>query len=262
MSRLKLWFVVLVFLAGISSGCEKTVTDAVNAVNEKAAQASEYVGSIKSSVEDLFREAAEAIDNGQKYSFAVPSYTGSPYAYINNNKPFFTEEEKKDTKEFMTFSNLDHLGRCGAASGCFTSSMMPTAERGDISSIYPTGWKQRHYSFVDQEYLYNRCHLIAYSLSGENANEKNLITGTRYLNVEGMWAVEETVYWYLKENPGRHVRYRVTPVFEDNNLLCSGVLMEGYSIEDNGKGVKFCVYCFNVQPGVVIDYRTGENHAS
>ena len=186
----------------------------------------------------------------------IESYSDEPYIYINSNVPFFTDKEKSVTESFETYSELDDLGRAGVAYGLFSYDMMPTEERGDISSIYPSGWNQAEYDIVDQGWLYNRCHLIAFSIGG-NDDERNLITGTRYLNIEGMWAIEETVYYAIKENPSLHVLYRVTPMYEDNNLVASGVLMEAYSIEDNGQTVCFNVFCYNVQPGINIDYATG-----
>ena len=192
---------------------------------------------------------------------SIPEYSGDAYIYINNNVPFFTETELT-TDAFETYSSLDYLGRCGVAYANICSETLPTEDRGDISSVYPSGWNQEKYEgIVDQNWLYNRCHLIAHSLAGEDANERNLITGTRYMNIEGMWQLEETVLYYIKDNPDNHVLYRVTPIFEGNNLVASGVLMEAYSVEDCGKGVCFNVYCYNVQPGVVIDYATGESWA-
>lgn len=188
----------------------------------------------------------------------IPEYSGSAYVYVNGNVPFFTEEEIT-TDSFEIYSPLDELGRCGSAFANICTDTLPTEERGDISSVYPTGWVQEKYEGVDQGWLYNRCHLIAYSLAGENANERNLITGTRYMNIEGMWQMEETVLNYVRENPDNHILYRVTPVFEGDNLLASGVLMEAYSVEDNGE-VSFCVYCYNVQPDVSINYVTGESY--
>lgn len=192
--------------------------------------------------------------------FILPAYTGSSYVEINNNKPYFTTEEI-NTNTFEIYSELDSLGRCGVAFANVSKELMPTEERGKIGNIKPTGWMQAKYEgYVDSKppYLYNRCHLIAYCLTAENANEKNLITGTRYMNVEGMLPFEEKVARYLDYNDN-HVLYRVTPVFEGNNLLASGVIMEAYSVEDNGKGICFCVYVYNVQPGINIDYRTGKS---
>lgn len=190
----------------------------------------------------------------------IQAYSGQPYTIINNNVPFFDEEEK-NTKTFESYSNLDSLGRCQAAYANISRALMPTEERGAIGSVQPSGWNQAKYEGVvksNPPYLYNRCHLIAYCLTGENANEKNLITGTRYMNIEGMLPFEEQVASYLDANDN-HVLYRVTPIFDGKNLLASGVLMEAYSVEDKGEGISFCVYCYNVQPGVVIDYTTGES---
>lgn len=190
----------------------------------------------------------------------IPAYAGQPYAVIHDNLPFFTDEEKT-VESFESYSELDALGRCGVAYANLSRALMPTEEREDIGSIRPSGWHQAKYEgIVDSTppYLYNRCHLIAYCLTGQNANEKNLITGTRYLNVNGMLPFVEQVARYLDQND-HHVLYRVTPIYEGDNLLASGVLMEAYSVEDEGAGISFCVYCYNVQPGISIDYRTGEN---
>ena len=190
-------------------------------------------------------------------SFTVPAYNGQAYIIVNDNKPYFNELIA-DTRE--EYSKLDSLGRCGTAYACICKELMPTEERGKIGNIKPTGWKQAKYPEQVGEnpgYLYNRCHLIAYCLAGENDNEKNLITGTRYLNVKGMLPFEEKVAKYIDKNPNNHVMYRVTPVFEGNNLLATGVLMEAASVEDDT--IRFCVFCFNVQPGIEIDYATGDN---
>ncbi|MBP3263601.1 DNA/RNA non-specific endonuclease [Pseudobutyrivibrio sp.] len=192
----------------------------------------------------------------------VGAYSGNPYIAINNNVPYFTDSEMTRTDAFETYSNLDSLGRCGVAYANICNELMPTEERGEIGSIKPSGWHTANYhEYIDGNYLYNRCHLIGYQLSGENANEKNLITGTRYLNVQGMLPFENEVADYV-ESTGNHVLYRVTPIFEGNNLVASGVLMEAYSVEDQGKGVMFNVYCYNVQPGIVIDYATGDSQLS
>lgn len=193
-------------------------------------------------------------------SLKIPEYSGQAYAVINDNVPFF-EEGDKTTRSFENYSELDSLGRCGVAYANVSRDLMPTEDRGEIGSIKPSGWQQAKYEGIvnsSPPYLYNRCHLIAYCLTAENANEKNLITGTRYMNVEGMLPFEEQVARYLDEYDN-HVLYRVTPIFVGNNLVASGVLMEAYSVEDNGAGICFCVYCYNVQPGVKIDYRTGES---
>ena len=187
----------------------------------------------------------------------IPEYTDKIYININNNVPYF-EENDYTIESFERYSNLDSLGRCGVAFANISKETMPPEgdERGSISSVKPTGWEQAKY---DGEYLYNRCHLIGYQLSDENANELNLITGTRYFNVEGMLPFENKVADYINENVNNHVLYRVTPVFDGNNLLATGVEMEAYSVEDNGQGICFNVFVYNVQPGVTIDYATGES---
>ena len=193
-------------------------------------------------------------------SLKIPEYSGQAYAEINGNIPFFYEEDKT-TRSFESYSELDSLGRCGVAYANVSREFMPTEDRGEIGSIKPSGWQQAKYEGIvnsSPPYLYNRCHLIAYCLTAENANEKNLITGTRYMNVEGMLPFEEAVARYLDRNDN-HVLYRVTPIFEGNNLVASGVHIEAYSVEDEGAGICFCVYCYNVQPGVKIDYKTGES---
>lgn len=196
----------------------------------------------------------------RKYNFTIPIYSGKPYTEIHDNLPFF-EESDYQLETFESYSPLDIWGRCGEAYACISRELMPDSKREPIGDIKPTGWKQKKYEGIINStppYLYNRCHLIAYCLTGENSNERNLITGTRYMNVEGMLSFEEQVAKYLDKNDA-HVLYRVTPVFQGKNLLASGVLIEAYSVEDSGAGICFCVYCFNVQPGVEIDYRTGES---
>lgn len=188
----------------------------------------------------------------------VPAYSGKAYISVNGNVPYFTAAELTTTS-FETYSDLDTLGRCGVTYACIGQDLMPTEERGSIGMVKPTGWHTVRYDdLVDGKYLYNRCHLIGYQLTGENANTKNLITGTRYLNIEGMLPFENMVADYIQET-NNHVLYRVTPIFEGNNLLANGVLMEGYSVEDKGAGVSYCVFAYNVQPGIEIDYATGES---
>ena len=191
----------------------------------------------------------------------IPEYSQSPYIEINNNKPTFTENEYT-TKAFETYSDLDSLGRCGIAYANICKEIMPSEneKRGAISSVKPTGWQTAKYpGTVDGNYLYNRCHLIGYQLAGENANAKNLITGTRYMNVEGMLPFENKIDEYIDKNPKNHVLYRVTPIFEKQNLVANGVQMEAYSVEDKGSGVCFNIYIYNVQPGIEIDYATGNS---
>ena len=188
----------------------------------------------------------------------VPAYSGKAYISVNGNVPYFTAAELTTTS-FETYSDLDSLGRCGVTYACIGQDLMPTKERGSIGMVKPTGWHTVRYDdLVDGKYLYNRCHLIGYQLTGENANTQNLITGTRYLNIEGMLPFENMVADYIQETDN-HVLYRVTPIFEGNNLLANGVLMEGYSVEDKGAGVSYCVFAYNVQPGIEIDYATGES---
>ena len=188
----------------------------------------------------------------------VPAYSGKAYISVNGNVPYFTAAELTTTS-FETYSDLDTLGRCGVTYACIGQDLMPTKERGSIGMVKPTGWHTVRYDdLVDGKYLYNRCHLIGYQLTGENANTQNLITGTRYLNIEGMLPFENMVADYIQET-NNHVLYRVTPIFEGNNLLANGVLMEGYSVEDKGAGGSYCVFAYNVQPGIEIDYATGES---
>ena len=192
----------------------------------------------------------------------IPDYSGDVYVVINSNEPFFTEDEIKTTS-FEFYSELDSLGRCGYAMACISSDIQPAPgeNRGDIGNVYPSGWKNKLYDtdLVNGGYIYNRSHLIGWQLTAEKDNEKNLITGTRYFNFEGMLPFENMVDDYLEEYPSNHVMYRVTPIYDGNNLVANGVLMEAYSVEDNGEEVKFCVYIYNVQPGITIDYATGNN---
>lgn len=185
----------------------------------------------------------------------LPEYSGQAYTQVNNNKPFFKEFEIINGS-FEYYSSLDELGRCDVCFASIATDIMPTEERESIGSITPTGWINASYDNVDGGYLYNRCHLIGYQLTGENANKRNLITGTRYLNVDGMLPFENDIAEYI-EKTGNRVVYRSTPVFTENNLVADGVLLEAYSVEDNGQGISFCVYCYNVQPGINIDYSTG-----
>lgn len=188
----------------------------------------------------------------------LPLYEDSPYVVLNNNIPAFTQADFT-TEPFEEYSELDSLGRCGTAFANICKEIMPTEERGEIGSVKPSGWHTVKYSDrIEGSYLYNRCHLIGYQLAGENANEKNLITGTRYFNVQGMLPFENMVDTYVKQT-GNHVLYRVTPVFEGENLVAAGVVMEAESVEDAGAGICFHVFVYNVQPGIIIDYATGES---
>ena len=184
----------------------------------------------------------------------LPAYSDSPYVVLNDNQPDFSQEDMS-TDSFESYSPLDLLGRCGTAFANIGADLMPTEDRESISSVTPSGWINKEY---DGQYLYNRCHLIGYQLTGENANEENLITGTRYMNVEGMLPFENIVADYIQET-GNHVLYRVTPIFEGSELVARGVQMEALSVEDEGEGICFNVYVYNVQPGITIDYATGDS---
>ena len=196
---------------------------------------------------------------------AIPAWSGDAYVTLDRNVPGFTDEDLT-LEPFEQYSPLDDLGRCGSAYACVARELMPTEDRESISSVTPSGWINKKYDFVDGNYLYNRCHLIGFQLTGENANKRNLITGTRYMNVEGMLPFENMVADHVKEE-SHHVLYRVTPIYQENALVCSGVQMEGYCVEcgesncDEDKFM-FHVYCYNIQPGVRIDYMTGESTAS
>lgn len=188
----------------------------------------------------------------------IPSYSGEEYIIINNNEPYFDESDY-NLNSFESYSELDNLGRSGVAYANISSDLMPTTERGSIGMIKPSGWHTIKYDNISGKYLYNRCHLIGYQLTGENANEKNLITCTRQMNIGVMLDFENDVADYIKKT-NNHVLYRVTPLFKDNNLLATGVMIEAYSIEDKGEGIKFNVFIYNVQDGIQIDYLTGESN--
>lgn len=190
----------------------------------------------------------------------IPEFSDEAYVAINDNQPYFTEDDYT-TDSYEYYSPLDDLGRCGVVMACIGEDIMPTGERGEIGQVKPTGWVTAKYDFVDGKYLYNRCHLIGWQLTGENANEQNLITGTRYMNVDGMLPFENMVDDYIEET-GNHVLYRVTPIFKGDELVARGVTIEAYSIEDNGEGICFNIYCYNNQPGVEIDYATGKSWLS
>lgn len=224
-------------------------------VAEYASEIQEYGNKLiqyQNEVEELL---AEVPSYGS--SEELPEYDGNIFVVIDDNVPGFTEDEITDIA-YEEYSELDLLGRCGPAEACVGQEIMPTEERGAIGQIKPTGWHTIKYDCVDGKYLYNRCHLLGYQLTGENSNEKNLITGTRYLNVTEMLPFENMIAEYVEET-NNHVMYRVTPVFEGDNLLATGVEMEAYSVEDEGEGVSFHIFCYNVQPGIGIDYATGDS---
>lgn len=277
-TQLSLWLALLLTFTGCA---ESTVTpqDNTYAIEQLATIPSELLEASETAVSEPEsgqpQENASDTQESQQVTSAtdvptgegtsafslreIPAYSGTPYTEVNGNQPYFTEEELT-TQSFETYSELDSLGRCGVAYANVGQDLMPTEPRGEIGAVKPTGWHLVKYDNVDGKYLYNRCHLIAYMLAAENANPQNLITGTRYLNVQGMLPFETKVCDYVK-NTGNHVLYRVTPIFDGDNLLADGVLMEAYSVEDAGEGISFCVFAYNVQPGIGIDYATGDNWA-
>ena len=277
-TQLSLWLALLLAFTGCA---ESTVTSQDNtyAIEQLATIPSELLEASETAVSEPEsgqpQENASDTQESQQVTSAtdvptgegtsafslreIPAYSGTPYTEVNGNQPYFTEEELT-TQSFETYSELDSLGRCGMAYATVGQDLMPTEPRGEIGAVKPSGWQLVKYDNVDGKYLYNRCHLIAYMLAAENANPQNLITGTRYLNVQGMLPFETKVCDYVK-NTGNHVLYRVTPIFDGDNLLADGVLMEAYSVEDAGEGISFCVFAYNVQPGIGIDYATGDNWA-
>ena len=234
--------------------------DLLESVNENGISYVEDYNSTNNSYNN-YETSGEYTPNVVINGRTIEWYSGKPYIEINNNEPFFTNKEIT-TDEFEIYEELDSLGRCGVTFANISPYTMPTEERGEIGHIKPSGWHSSNYREtnveIDGNYLYNRCHLIGFQLAGENDNRQNLITGTRYLNIDGMLGFENMIADYVKET-GNHVMYRVTPIFDGNNLLASGVLMEAYSVEDNGAGICFNVFAYNVQPGVEIDYATGDN---
>ena len=253
--------VILVIAGLIKAGTNDSLPDTqtTEAVTVQAQDSTSQTDAIQMSSEEA-ASLAEAHINTALEAFAneaIPEYSGNPYVKLNGNVPYFTDEELSTTA-FELYSELDSLGRCGACYANICKEIMPTEERGSIGMVKPTGWHTVKYDCITDRYLYNRCHLIGYQLAGENANEKNLITGTRYLNVDGMLPFENEVADYVDETDN-HVLYRVTPVFSDDNLVASGVIIEAKSVEDKGAGVQFNVYCYNVQPGISIDYIDGQS---
>lgn len=227
-----------------------------SAVSKAEKQDQEEESALQEQTKDLEKSASDTTIQTLSVD-EIPAYSGQAAIEINQNVPGFTESDYT-TEAFEQYSPLDGLGRCGIAYACVGEEIMPTEERGAIGMVKPSGWHTVKYDFVDGKYLYNRCHLIAYMLSGENANTENLITGTRYMNTEGMLPYENQVADYVHDT-GNHVLYRVTPLYEGDNLVASGVEIEASSVEDKGKSLSFHVYCYNVQPGVTIDYATGDS---
>lgn len=236
--RKKLAALSAVFALGLTAACGAEVTYSTS--------------NVQKDVSDPADSSVETVDLSD-----IPEYDGEPYVAVNNNEPEFSEEDKNEDA-FESYSELDDMGRCQEAEANIGQELMPTEKRESISAVKPSGWVNKKYDNVDGKYLYNRCHLIGFQLTAENANEKNLITGTRYMNVEGMLPFENMVADYIKETDG-HVLYRVTPIYEGDNLVASGVQMEAESVEDDGESISFNVYVYNVQPGIEIDYATGEN---
>lgn len=264
MRNLKAWIIAAVISISLAlSACSETILTESESINSSPTddyntEFQEEIEQSDSSSENTPSSTFDSQDSIPDNSDEISPYSGQPYIEINDNIPYFTESDLT-TESFELYSNLDEYGRCGVAYASIGIDIMPTEERGEIGQIRPSGWHTVKYNdIIDGNYLYNRCHLIGYQLAGENTNEKNLITGTRYLNVQGMLPFENMVTDYVKET-GNHVLYRVTPIFEGDNLLASGVLMEAESVEDKGDGILFCVYLYNVQPGIIIDYASGES---
>ena len=251
---------ILAFVLSVFTGCSLQFDDMADLIDiifgllngEETDSPSTVPGNSASGVNILTDKLDHTLFDGE-----------NAYVIINDGVPFFTDDEIT-TKSFETYGELDSLGRCTVCFACVGIDLMPTDSRESISSVYPTGWKlngksnNNKYDFVDGGYIYNRCHLIGFQLTGENANERNLITGTRSLNIDGMLSFENMIADAVKED-GLHVMYRVTPIYIGDNLVAEGLLLEGYSVEDRGETIEFCVFSPNVQPGVEINYATGEN---
>ena len=269
---LPIWFLLIALLiGGCGSETESRQTDAITqqTLTETADTLEETQEQRAVVASDETESAAKTQDEITDYATEkssvltmdeIPAFADAPYVVIDDNEPDFQESDYSETS-YEYYSDLDELGRCGVAVSNIGKDLMPTKKRGSIGKVKPSGWHTVKYDFVDGKYLYNRCHLIGYQLTAENANEKNLITGTRYMNVDGMLPFENMVADYVKETDN-HVLYRVTPIFTGDNLVADGVLMEGYSVEDEGDGICFCVYAYNVQPGITIDYATGDSWLS
>ena len=250
----------LLAIATIFTGCASTDLSGTEGAGHAAGAvvAGEDSSGALGSKDKVDGPQEDLVNNNSYVSLdAIPAYDGKAYVAVNNNEPFFTDSDMTTTA-FENYSDLDSLGRCGVAYANICKDIMPTEERGKIGMIKPSGWHTVKYDVIKDRYLYNRCHLIGYQLAGENANPKNLITGTRYLNVEGMLPFENLVADYVN-NTGNHVLYRVTPMFSGSNLVANGVLIEAKSVEDNGGDILFNVYCYNVQPGVGINYENGDS---
>ena len=252
------------FIAGCNKSNIEKIGEISDAILNEHNESNSENNSNNNNSNKNYISARSASDNEQALSFSNASdvsasdYNGVAYAYINNNEPEFNDSDK-NTNEFQTYGDLDELGRCTYAYANVCQNLLPTEKRGNISHVKPTGWHSVKYDCISTKNLYNRCHLIAYSLTGQNANEKNLVTGTSYMNTSGMGDFETQVLYAVRYD-NLHVLYRVTPYFKGNNLVCEGVQMEAYSVEDNGNTVKFNVFVYNVEPGIAIDYTTGDSH--
>ena len=250
MKKLIALFLSFVMLFSLAA-CEKEDMDlALDIAWAVLEELEKYENAQSDALPEYTGDGAESIEE-------IPPFSDVAYVAVNDNVPFFMPEEITD-ESFEEYAELDELGRCGVTMACIGIDIMPTEDRGEIGSVKPSGWQSVKYDCVEGKYLYNRCHLIGFQLAGENANKRNLITGTRYLNIEGMLPFENLVADYVKETKN-HVMYRVTPLFDGDDLVAHGVLMEGYSVEDAGEGVQFCVYAYNAQPGIIIDYQTGNS---
>ena len=256
---LSLFLIIGITLSGCSSKTNEQILSSIPAV-EQTDNFENAIDETPQSQELLLEKYLEE-DSKQNLDInSIPKYDGEPFVIVNDNVPFFSQKDLTTTS-FEHYSELDELGRCGVAFANIGIDIMPTEKRGNISNVKPSAWHSVKYENVDGKSLYNRCHLIGFQLSAENANEKNLITGTRYLNVTGMLPFENMIADYVKET-NNHVLYRVTPIFKGDNLIADGVLMEAKSVEDNGESILFNVFVYNVQPGITIDYKTGESHLS
>lgn len=268
--------IIITAIALLVSGCDFVNQAIESAADSALASVSEEGDKIIASVSEEGESVIASVsDEVTPSDTAWPSYGVGEFdlaeawasegdvVILNDNIPYFSEEDKQRTDAFEEYSELDDLGRCGVAYANVCVELQPTEARGEIGSVKPSGWHSVKYpELISDKYLYNRCHLIGFQLAGENANPKNLVTGTRYLNVTLMLPYENAVDDFLETNPDMHILYRVTPVFDGDDLVCKGLIMEGWSVEDNGDGVCFCIFVKNVQPGITIDYATGDSYAT
>ena len=256
----KLWYALFISCCVLMmAGCVTVELD-VDDGDDLGIHATEIEDDQNPEIEDSHIDSGEndiSENHAAESDDDIPAYFGEPYVFIGDGEPTFTKEEMT-TESYENYSEQDELGRCVAAEACIGQDLMPSKGRGNIGQVKPSGWQTKKYEHIEGKYLYNRCHLIGYQLTAENANKNNLITGTRYLNIEGMLPFENMTADYIKET-GNHVMYRVIPVYTGDNLVADGVIMEAKSVEDDGEGISFRIYAYNVQPGVVIDYTTGNS---